>query len=313
MIVHITVFVFVIIIAGIAEYFREKNRTMAYLAILSISFILIFISSIRYWVGTDYAQYFYSYSAFAKNVVRAIKELDEPGLNVLSWLSEKTIGNFSGMFFYMSLVTILFCCYSIYKYSTNYLYSFFLYITAGCWMLSFNAVRQCAAIALLLFGVRYIYERKFWKYLFIVLIAFLFHRSAIVFILLYFVLDKKVDPKTIISLVVVGVFLMLGGGLIIRFIGTNIDRYTVENLERNVYVLQRVNSLRVLVAVVPVIIAYFIYGLRGLNENEDRAFSFNILLLNAVLAIGTSGSAYLARFALYTNIFIPKLYLLLFP
>ena len=105
---------------------------------------------------------------------------------------------------------------------------------------------------------------------------------------------------------------MLGGGLIIRFIGTNIDRYTVENLERNVYVLQRVNSLRVLVAVVPVIIAYFIYGLRGLNENEDRAFSFNILLLNAVLAIGTSGSAYLARFALYTNIFIPIVFPRLF-
>lgn len=56
-----------------------------------------------------------------------------------------------------------------------------------------NGVRQFAAMAIWLLGIRYIVESKFVKYILIILLASAFHRSALILIPLYFV--TKFTPK----------------------------------------------------------------------------------------------------------------------
>ena len=312
MVVHITVFVIVVIFSAIAEYFRDKNKMITNIMFILAVGILVLFSSLRYWVGTDYAEYFYSYDAAVRNVLDNLKAFDEPGISFLAWLSDKTVGNFSGMFAYAALLTIGLFGIAIYKNSNNYLYSFALLIMAGCWSGSFNAVRQYIAISIVLVSHRFIFERKFWKYLIAVIIATAFHRSALLFVILYFIINKETNAKLLFAMILISVFFFFGEGLILRFIGENIDRYSSTSFENNPYVLQRVNTLRILVSVTPVIIAWFFYGKNGINSDEERAFYFNFLLFNALLSIGTSGSAYLARFAIYTNAFVPIAYPRLF-
>ena len=48
-----------------------------------------------------------------------------------------------------------------------------------------NALRQFTAMAIFLYASLFIYEKKFFKYIFYILLATMFHTSAILLIILY--------------------------------------------------------------------------------------------------------------------------------
>ncbi len=67
----------------------------------------------------------------------------------------------------------------------------------------FNTMRQFIACGIVLCGFKYIYNRNFIKYLLTVLIAFLFHKIAIITIVFYFLFDIKVNTKMGLILVAI--------------------------------------------------------------------------------------------------------------
>lgn len=56
---------------------------------------------------------------------------------------------------------------------------------------SLNIVRQYIAVAIVFWGIKFIYENKFWRYLCVVLIAMTIHRSAFIILPFYFLWDHK--------------------------------------------------------------------------------------------------------------------------
>ena len=61
----------------------------------------------------------------------------------------------------------------------------FLFLT-GTFTTGFNMIKQGIAIAFIIYGLRYVFERKFFKFLLFVAVAYLFHPSAIVAIFIYY-------------------------------------------------------------------------------------------------------------------------------
>ena len=59
-------------------------------------------------------------------------------------------------------------------------------------------LRAVFAIAILWQGIRYIWERKFWKYAFFVVLAASFHTSILIALVMYFIPIKRYSKKTII-------------------------------------------------------------------------------------------------------------------
>ena len=145
-------------------------------------------------------------------------------------------------------------------------------------------------------------KRDFWKYFLIVILASTFHISALVMILLYFVPRESITIKQSVILIVVIVLGLTG----YEYIFNTIDSF-LQASDRSVvaigdYLIEELSIFRILVMVAPPTL-YLFLAPKNVMSGEDH-FYVNMLFLNAALYIITARSAYLARFTIYTNIYM---------
>lgn len=108
----------------------------------------------------------------------------------------------SNRYIFIFLYTI--CMYAIIlhsfrKYAKNYPLASILFM-ALIFYFSFTYLRQMFAAAIIGLSIRYIIERKFLKYCAIILAAFSFHNSAIIFFPMYFIANRKYSKAHILLL-----------------------------------------------------------------------------------------------------------------
>src|SRR5690606_36586476 len=76
---------------------------------------------------------------------------------------------------------------TIYKYSGYVFLGLFMYMVPTYFFEEHVHVRQGLANAVTIFSVRYIIDRKLLKFLLCFIIAFLFHKASVVFVLAYWI------------------------------------------------------------------------------------------------------------------------------
>ncbi len=91
----------------------------------------------------------------------------------------------------------------VYKYSDDACMSFAIYGALFFNMFSLTGYRQVLSVALILFGWRYIKEQRLIPFLFVLLVAYFLHRTTLIFILLYFLANKKMTPLYIFGIIVI--------------------------------------------------------------------------------------------------------------
>ena len=75
----------------------------------------------------------------------------------------------------------------------NYVFLFIYFVcTLGLFFFMFTGIRQCLAMSICLFGYKYCERRKIIPFILCVLLAFFFHKSAILFIAVYFMVRMKI-------------------------------------------------------------------------------------------------------------------------
>ena len=89
--------------------------------------------------------------------------------------------------------------HSFRRYAKNYPLASILFM-ALVFYFSFTYLRQMFAAAIIGLSIRYIIERKFLKYCAIIIVAFSFHNSAIIFFPMYFIANKKYSKARILLL-----------------------------------------------------------------------------------------------------------------
>ncbi len=123
--------------------------------------------------------------------------------------------------FFLSSVSI-FQMIAVYNFiknnSKNYAISSFIFITFETYIFFFGILRQGLALAILLFSIKYLKENKVFKFIILVLIASLFHKTAGVFIIAYPLKYLKINKISIIIFSVLCFITLLFGKEIINFI-----------------------------------------------------------------------------------------------
>src|SRR5699024_9737271 len=116
-------------------------------------------------------------------------------------LLNRIIGIFTSNPVYLFAVTTLIILYGFYhqfnRYSVNIWLSVLMFATAGSYYASFNITRQILAVAIVFIGSKYLYERKFFKYMIFIFLAFLFHKSALIMLPFYFILNFRITLKNL--------------------------------------------------------------------------------------------------------------------
>lgn len=154
-----------------------------------IILILIFSATLglRFDVGVDYIGYLYAY---VNNVTLSKGEfLFESLGNILRYFN----AHYTLFFGTIAFLQITFFFLAFKKERFLYPFLVFFLFTNGDFLEWSNIMRQTIAACIWLYSIRYIEENKIWKYCFWVLVAFFFHRSAIVLLIFYPILRNGWD------------------------------------------------------------------------------------------------------------------------
>lgn len=119
----------------------------------------------------------------------------------------------------ITLVSYFLISRSIIKYCCNYQLATVIFLGL-MFFFTFTYLRQMLAFSVGWLAIQYIYERKLWKFMALVFIAFLFHNSAIILFPLYFISIRKYNTSIIVILALLALLIGLS-----NVIGEAYDTY----------------------------------------------------------------------------------------
>ena len=160
-----------------------RQRLKSGVGIFSIFVLLTAVSSIRLNVGNDYSNYVeFMHRAFSGAIVPT-----EPGFNYLTILIYKLSGfeNYVEVFFVFAAATVFFFLAAIRNRSENFWMSFMMFMLLGYYFQSISTVRWYLALSISIFAAYYCIERDWPKFVLLVLLGALFHKSLLVVLVLY--------------------------------------------------------------------------------------------------------------------------------
>lgn len=153
-----------------------------------VIFLILFFSlmfGMRYNVGTDHLSYLYAYLNDSVEVSRF-----EP---LFRWITNYCVHLSIHPVIYFSIWAFVQITFFLLAFK-NELYLlplliFFLFFN-GEYFFWMNGIRQALAMCIWVYSIKYIYTKKIWRYILWCGVAFLFHKSAIILILLYPILKE---------------------------------------------------------------------------------------------------------------------------
>ena len=157
---------------------RKKGLSFAYFEIWLPILFFTFIFGCRYDVGVDYLQYLTWYE----------HGFDKKNEWFWRWITNVMSGVGIPYWVYFSLwafVQIFFLFYTIKDKRYLFPYVSFFLIIGNVFLPMMNTIRFMVAAAIFLYATKYIINKSFIKYLCCILIASLFHKTAIALILFY--------------------------------------------------------------------------------------------------------------------------------
>lgn len=203
----------------------RKNRTAS---VFFSALPLIVISALRYDVGYDYLPTYVGYFRMIQiGMVNDGNRLEWlwHGINkVLVWMN----ADYMWLFAIAAVVFFLSVYSEIFRDSTNPALSVFLLVGMGYLFVSFNAVRQMMGCGILLFSVRYIEKRKFWKFLLCAMIAGGLHSSCYVFIAAYWLARIKIRPAL--------AFILTAGVVVLMEVLTRLIHMVIAETAYSIYI-----------------------------------------------------------------------------
>ena len=187
---------------------------------IRLAFVIMLILTICRWdIGNDYANYAKSVPMYANTVesqggiMKAFNYYDqkiEISYIALSWVFGDFPANYVWVIGSLGLIFQLFVFLSLKRVDGYYWGYLALFITELIF-LSWDAVRQGAAIGIILFAVEFIREGKPIKYLISVLAASLFHTSVLIMVPFYLLRYIKVHDFVLIA--------AIGGMTVLMWLG----------------------------------------------------------------------------------------------
>lgn len=118
------------------------------------------------------------------------------------------------------------------KNSENAMLTISIFLITSNFGILFSALRQVIAIGIVAISYKYIKEKKLWKFLLLILLAFFFHKSAFIALLLYPMYHMNITkPKLFIFIPIIGVVFAFNKPIfefLIQFLGEDYEKYGSE-------------------------------------------------------------------------------------
>ena len=199
---------------------KTLKRKAFFMPLIALS---LFAGLRSYLVGTDSGTYTRNFRSNLNVYNFEFEKGVETGYQILEYILLRINADYFWLFFITSISIV--CAYLsiIRKYSVNYSFSVFLFITLGIYTFFFNGLRQGIAMAIFSLATPYLLEKKFFPYLAICVFASLFHITALFMIPFYFLVNLGIKPLYKIVLTFLGSLFI--SSFLINYIAATNQRY----------------------------------------------------------------------------------------
>jgi hypothetical protein len=281
MIIYFILLFTVVLAANLARKSKSFVESRFFLCVVFASMVLVAGLRDR-TVGTDtgsYVKYFDDIKTFSDVIKVSGQSGGEYGFWLLNWLVHFFSDQYMALFLAIALIVVGCYQWAILKYSEHIGISFFVFITMQFYTFFFNGARQGIACAIYTLAIGPLLERNFKKYLGYILVAFLFHKTAIIMIPVYFIVKNEISIKSHLIIFLTGVAGVFFFQRIIE-IGSRIDsRYSS-------YGTASEGGAYFTVGVVCFLYAFFLFFRKSVLADRERYDLYlNLLLIGTVISI----------------------------
>lgn len=295
-----------IIAIVILKVILTKNKISENIFLTLAAFLLMIIVSLRNLsFGTDtlvYIEKFRKYNLIEfSQIIDYLNKIDEKDKTF--YLLVRILNLFS---LEESLIVVLFSIlfltsvfWMIYKYSNNSLISIILFICLGYLFFSLTGLRQTFALTFIIFSYKYLRERKIYKFIILVLLASLFHSTALVFLIAYPLVYLKLGIKHLVVLILAFLINILFNSQIYSLLKNFIFNEQYE------YYLNNEESLNYSGFLIQLSIFLFclIFKKVILTKSPENITFYNLIFIGLIFQLFATNIAVVFRISLYFSIF----------
>ncbi len=264
--VHLT-----LLVSTLIAFLRHHKKSL-----IAVSFIVLFIfSALRYGFGNDYFSYLNTF-----NEIKMTGTFSHISNDVLYVWLNKIMPTYQMLLAVTSFI-FLFAVYMLIKRNVNAGYHgiavFIFALNPYIFLSNLSAMRQCLAMVMLMLAVYFALKKKPIIFIVLILLASLFHFSAIVFLPLYFIAnEKKISRGFIIAFVAVLGSLLLTSNFFEIVLGW-FEEFTSSTHIR-LYLENEGNSLRSTILTS----LYLVYVLMNVRKLKGKTLAYTKLYMFAL-------------------------------
>lgn len=252
-------------------------------AIISIQMFLIFALRSEL-LGVDlisYREYYYSYQSLSfGDIFRNFSLIDnklgfEFGYVLLNWMVGRLGFDFHGFLVVYAIICVSCVASFIYKYSSDVPMSFMIFMSLGSFVTMFGILRQSLGLAIFLLAIPSIKKKHFIRFLLLILLASLFHRTLLLTFPLYFLDRVRVKRSTYFKMIVCSFLIVLATPLLAKLI-SNLMTLLDKNYPASSFTW---NNMYLVILFFIVLVALFYDFKNDTNENVFHwGFIFALLI-----------------------------------
>lgn len=255
--------------------------------------ILALFSAVRDGIGVDYRSYYNHIRLIQNGYTNHYMEI---GFQKLVILVAYFSANPRWILIIMSVLTCYFYLKIFWKYSMNITISILIFLSWGYYFFTFNSVRTYFAQAVSLIGLMFLIEKKYFRFFLTIIIASLFHKTALVCIPLYIFSQKEFKSKykyVFIVVLVIGVALFFESPLRRIFFSFYND------YQGSIYDSGRISWLNIFKAFIVVFIGVLYYP--KVRKDRVNQICFNLNIFSLIFYIGLYWTPEISRIGFYMN------------
>lgn len=274
---------------------QKLKKRLYILAIIQLVFILGF--RLLGTVGKDWIYYSRYYNLQLDWNLTEILEYEryEIGFKLLTKGISIIFNNTQFYIFFIGLISTIPVAYIIYKYSRMPFLSLTLYIALDFYAFNFAGLRQGIAIAIIFFSYKYIIENKILKFIFCIILATLFHTSAIVFLPIYFIRKIKITKLKIVFFAIIAILIFIFKSQIFLIINS----FFYDN-----YAISYTNSGNWMILCIMILVICYLFYKAVIRNNKNNQKLYVITTIGCMCMLFSSIVSDTLRIANYFYIFI---------
>lgn len=196
---------FLVVLSVIVSEKKEDEKLCRNLTILGITAFIIFFGC-RGYIWHDWTIYAATFDKITWNDLYLYDYFkhSEPLWLIYELVCKTIFNNFLFFALVSTVINTILLIRFFKRYSISLLFALATYLAFNGFELSINLMRNSMAIFIVLNAIPYIEERKFGKYLLMCVIAMGLHLSSVIYIPMYFILNRKVNKWIFLTAILAG-------------------------------------------------------------------------------------------------------------